>query len=146
MKLTAKATLQIQKPAAKVFEAIVNPEHLTKYFIAQSSGKMESGIDLMWEFGDFPGPFPVKFQEIHPNKTISFVWDQETVVNVNLKELPDQSTIVEVTEGEKASNEENLSWLISNTFGWANFLDCLKAYLEYGIILRKGAFDYLKKV
>ena len=31
------------------------------------------------------------------------------------------------------------------TEGWANFLACLKAYLEYGINLRKGAFDYMKK-
>lgn len=30
-----------------------------------------------------------------------------------------------------------------NTEGWANFLACLKAYLEYGINLRKGAFDFL---
>lgn len=29
-----------------------------------------------------------------------------------------------------------------NTEGWANFLACLKAYLDYGINLRKGAFDF----
>lgn len=34
---------------------------------------------------------------------------------------------------------------MGNTDGWANFLACLKAYLEYGINLRKGAFDFLKK-
>ena len=34
---------------------------------------------------------------------------------------------------------------MENTEGWANFLACLKAYLEYGINLRKGAFDFLKK-
>jgi len=33
MKLTAQATLQIQKPVSEVFEAIVNPVHLTQYFI-----------------------------------------------------------------------------------------------------------------
>ncbi len=32
-----------------------------------------------------------------------------------------------------------------NTEGGANFLACLKAYLEHGIILRKGAFDFLKE-
>ena len=26
----------------------------------------------------------------------------------------------------------------------SNFLACLKAYLEYGINLRKGAFDFMK--
>lgn len=32
---------------------------------------------------------------------------------------------------------------IGNTEGWANFLACLKAWMEYGINFRKGAFAYL---
>ncbi|MDR2039959.1 MAG: hypothetical protein LBQ60_18715 [Bacteroidales bacterium] len=30
------------------------------------------------------------------------------------------------------------------TEGWANFLACLKAWMEYGINLCKGAFDFMK--
>jgi hypothetical protein len=37
------------------------------------------------------------------------------------------------------------SCVIGNTEGWANFLACMKAYLEYGIQLRKGAFDFMRK-
>lgn len=144
MKLTAKATLQIQKPVTEVFEAIVNPEKMTKYFIFESTGRMETGRELTWEFGDFPGKFPVKVQEVQFNRSVSFIWDEETVVSITLEEQPDKSTVVKVTEGEKELNEKNLKWLTDNTFGWANFLDCMKAYLEYGINLRKGAFDYGK--
>ena len=145
MKLTAKATLQIQKPIAEVFEAIVNPEHITKYFISESSGRMETGKELTWEFPEFTDRFPVKVKEVQPNKFISFVWDEETVVNITLEEQPDKSTVVKVTEGEKELNEKNLKWLTDNSFGWGNFLTCMKAYLEYGIELRKGAFEYMKK-
>lgn len=144
MKLTAKASLQIQKPITEVFEAIVNPEHLTKYFISYSSGKMETGKELDWEFKDFPGTFPVKNIKINSPESISFVWDEQTVVKIALTEQPDMSTVIHITEGEKELNKKNLKWLTENTFGWANFLDCLKAYLEYGIQLRKGAFTYLK--
>ncbi len=42
MKLTAKASLQIQKPVEEVFEAVVDPDQIRKYFIAKSSGRMES--------------------------------------------------------------------------------------------------------
>lgn len=145
MKLTAQAALQIQKPVSEVFEAIVNPVHLTNYFISESSGRMETGKELIWEFGDFPGKFPVKVTEVRTNQSISLVWDKETVVNITLEAQPNNSTVVKVTEGEKDLSEENLKWLIGNTFGWGNFLDCMKAYLEYGINLRKGAFDYMKK-
>jgi len=144
MKLTTQATLQIQKSVSEVFEAIVNPVHITKYFISESSGRMESGKELIWEFGDFPGKFPVKITEVQTNQSVSFVWDEETIVKITLESQPDNSTVVKVTEGEKNLSEENLKWLIGNTFGWGNFLDCMKAYLEYGINLRKGAFDYMK--
>jgi hypothetical protein len=41
------------------------------------------------------------------------------------------------------NDEKGIKWLQGNTAGWANFLACLKAYLEYGINLRKGAFDFM---
>ena len=144
MKLTAKATLQIQKPISTVFEAIVNPEKMTNYFISESTGRMETGKELVWAFPEWPDSFPVQVVEIQTNRSISFVWDEDTVVNIILEERPDNSTVVKVTEGEKELNEKNLEWLTSNTFGWGNFLDCMKAYLEYGIQLRKGAFEYMK--
>lgn len=73
MKLTAKTGLQIQKPISEVFEAIVNPEHLTKYFISYSSGTLESGTKVHWEFEDFPGMFPVINIKTNPSGFISFV-------------------------------------------------------------------------
>ena len=42
------------------------------------------------------------------------------------------------------ANEEGIKQAIGQTEGWANFLASLKAYLEYGINLRKGAFDFMK--
>lgn len=144
MKLTAKTGLQIQKPISEVFEAFVNPEHLTKYFISYSSGTLESGTKVHWEFEDFPGTFPVTNIKLNSPESVSFVWDVQTVVTITLTEQSDNSTVVKITEGEKECNEKNLNWLIENTSGWTNFLDCLKAYLEYGIRLRKGAFNYLK--
>lgn len=144
MTLTAKAALQIRKPVEIVFDAIANPDHLTRYFISKSSGWIKAGEEVTWEFGDFPGPFPVKVTELKTNEHIAFVWDQDTVVDIWLAAQHDGSTVVKISEGEKELNEENLKWLTSNTFGWGNFLDCLKAYLEHGIRLRDGAFDYMK--
>jgi uncharacterized protein YndB with AHSA1/START domain len=145
MKLAAKASLQVQKPIEEVFEAVVDPQKITGYFIAESTGRMEAGKELQWEFGDFPGKFPVKVLEVKANQLVSFVWDQDTVVDITFEGQSDGSTVVYITEGEKELTDENLHWLIGNTFGWGNFLDCLKAYLEYGINLRRGAFDYMKQ-
>jgi len=143
MKLIAKATIQIQKPVEEVFEGIVNPEKMTKYFISESNGRLETGKELIWKFPEFPNECPIKEIKVENNRSISFVWDEETIVKIALETQPDKSTIVRVTEDGKENNPNNLKWVIENTEGWANFLACMKAYLEHGIQLRKGAFDFI---
>lgn len=145
MKLIAKATIQIQKPIEEVFEGIVNPEKMTKYFISESNGRMETGKELVWKFPEFPDECPVKEIKAEANRSVSFVWDKDTIVNITLTPQADRSTVVKVMEDGKDYSEENLKWLIGNTEGWANFLACMKAWLEYGIQLRKGAYDFMKQ-
>ncbi|MGB5275030.1 MAG: SRPBCC domain-containing protein [Flavobacteriaceae bacterium] len=145
MKLIAKATLQIQKPIAEVFEGIVDPTKMTKYFISESSGRLETGKEVLWKFPEFADRYPVRDIKIKTNRSVSFVWDEGTKVTIALEAFSDKSTVVKVTEEGKEQNEQNLKWVIGNTEGWANFLACMKAYLEYGIELRKGAFDFMRK-
>ncbi len=145
MKLTARATLQIQKQHEEVFEAIVNPDHMTQYFISESSGRMESATELTWKFPEFDDEYPVNCINVQTGNSVSFVWDDGSEVHISLEGQPDGSTVVSIAEGEKTLSDENLKWVIQNTEGWANFLACLKAYLEYGVQLRKGAFDFMRK-
>ena len=145
MKLESKAVIQIQKPIEDVFQGIVNPEKMTNYFISESSGRLESGKEVIWKFPEFEDKFLIKEIKIENNSSISFVWDPETVVKITLEKLPDDSTIVRVNENGKEFNEDNLQWALENSGGWANFLACMKAYLEYGIQLRKGAFEFMRK-
>lgn len=143
MKLESKAILQIQKPIEEVFEGIVDPQKITKYFISESTGRLESGIEVAWKFPEFDEKFPITNIKIEKNKSISFVWDPETIVLITLEKMPDNSTLVSVNENGKELNENNLKWALENSGGWANFLACMKAYLEYNIELRKGAFDFM---
>ncbi|MCZ4408809.1 SRPBCC domain-containing protein [Cryomorphaceae bacterium 1068] len=143
MKLKASASIQIQKPVEEVYEGIVNPDAMTKYFISESNGRLDSGEDLLWKFPEFPDRYPITSTKVEANRTVSFVWDPETVVTIALEALPGRSTVVRVKESGKELNEANLKWVIENSGGWSNFLACLKAYLEYGIQLRKGAYDFM---
>ncbi len=145
MKLEPNAAIQIQKPASDVFEGIVNPDKMSKYFISEGSGRLETGREVIWKFPEFPDEFPVKEIKTETNRSISFVWDPETVVQITLEALADHSTVVSVKEGGKELNDRNLKWALENSGGWANFLACMKAYLEYGIQLRKGAFDFMRE-
>ena len=144
MRLESNTALQIQKPIEEVFEGIVNPAKMTKYFISESTGRLETDKEVFWKFPEFSEQFLVKEIKLEANRSISFVWDSETVVNITLESMPDKSTLVRVNEGDKEFNETNLKWVIENTAGWSNFLACMKAYLEYGVQLRKGAYDFMR--
>ncbi len=145
--LTVKAAIQIQKPAHEIFEAVVNPEKMTKYFISYGSGRMEEGKHLIWRFPEFDGDAPIRVGEIITDSAVSFCWDaegRETKVDIRLEPRADGSTVVRITESGMESDEAAIRWLVANTEGWANFLACMKAWLEYGVQLRKGAFDFMR--
>ncbi|CAM3994233.1 SRPBCC domain-containing protein [Flavobacterium cucumis] len=145
--LEIDCAMQIQKPIHDVFEAIINPVKMANYFIATSTGPMEEGKNLIWKFPEFDFKCPVKVGQVIPNQYVSFYWENagiELLVAITLSEKENNSTLVRITEKSMENNEEGLKWLSGNSFGWANFLSCLKAYLEYGINLRKGAFDFMR--
>ncbi len=142
--LTAKASIGIRKPVLEVFEAIVNPEKMQNYFISKSSGRMEAGAELQWSFPEFDGSYPVSVKEVIPNEKIVFTWDPESEVEINLEENSAEYTVVKVTETGRSNDEAGIKWAIGQTEGWANFLACMKAFLEYNIRLREGAFDFMK--
>ncbi len=143
--LEIKTAIQILKPIHEVFEAIVDPAKMSNYFISRSSGRMEEGKNLIWGFPEFEMDVPVKIGKIEKDKHISYYWDvdkEPLLVEMALEVYKNNSTIVTITEKSKNNNEAGINWLKGNTEGWANFLACLKAYLEYGINLRTGAFDF----
>jgi uncharacterized protein YndB with AHSA1/START domain len=144
--LEIKAALQILKPVDEVFEAIVDPIKMSNYFISKGSGRMEEGRQVIWRFPEFDMEFPVRVGKIEKNSYISFYWEMDSIdllVEMTLTERSSNSTLVTVTEKSRKNDEAGIKWLKGNTEGWANFLACLKAYLEYGINLRKGAFDFM---
>jgi uncharacterized protein YndB with AHSA1/START domain len=149
MKLEINAAMQIAKPLNEVFEAIVDPGKMSGYFISESTGRMEAGRELVWKFPEFDDQIPVKVIKADSSGFVSYEWegskDKMLLVEMVLTERPGNATLVKITEGAMENDEAGIKWLKSNTEGWANFLACLKAYLEFGINLRKGGFDYMRK-
>lgn len=146
--LTAKATIQILKPVAEVFEGIVSPDKMKHYFIERSTGRLETGKEVYWKFPEFDDQFPVMGKEIRPHWYISFDWSggvEGMLVEITLEPAGDNATVVRITERQMKKDDEGIQQAIGQSEGWANFLACLKAFLEYGINLRTGAFDFMKK-
>ena len=146
-KLDIKVAMQIQKPIHQVFDAIINPDKMSYYFISKSTGMMEDGAELIWNFPEFEADYPIRVDKIEKDKYISFYWtidEIELLVEITLTERENNTTLITITEKSRDNDAKGLNWLSGNSFGWANFLTCLKGYLEYRINLRKGAFDFMR--
>lgn len=148
--LEINTSLQVSKPITEVFNAIIDPVEMAHYFIAHGSEKMQEGKSIEWTFPEFPDmKIEVKVIKLKSPELIIFEWEGSKgislEVKIKLEERTENTTLVRVSEGKMKANEEGIIWLKRNTEGWANFLACLKAYLEYGINLRKGGFDFMKK-
>ena len=143
--LEIRTSINIQRPAEDVYEAIVDPLKMSNYFIETSTGRMKEGKTVTWKFPEFDMSFLVEVEKTEEDKYISFLWESQagnkTLVDISLTKKSENDTYIVVTEKSAENNEDGIKWLKSNTAGWANFLACLKAYLEYGINLRRGAFD-----
>jgi uncharacterized protein YndB with AHSA1/START domain len=144
--LEIKAALQIGRPPHEVFETIVDPAKMSHYFISESSGRIEAGKSLTWRFPELDMDVPVRIEAVEQDKFVSYIWDGEDgrdhLVEISLAPYGDKATVVTVVEKGGFNDEDGIKWLKGNTEGWANFLACMKAYIEYGINLRRGAFDF----
>lgn len=58
--ITAKASIQILKPIEVVYEAIVDPNKMNKYFIESGSDRLDNKSTVDWKFPEFDDIFPVE--------------------------------------------------------------------------------------
>jgi uncharacterized protein YndB with AHSA1/START domain len=141
-RIRAKVQMGILRSAIEIFDAIIDPEKMSKYFISGSTGRMESGKTLTWTWEDFEGEHEVKIGKIEKDKVVSFEWNGSgvnCVVVITLEPKGENQTLVKITESEWPADYKGANQCMGQVEGWTNFLCCLKAYLEYGINLRAGA-------
>lgn len=148
MSLKAEVKVCIQKPLEEVFDALYNPEKLMGFFTTkQASAKLDEGTTVTWEFADHPGPFPVKVLKSEKNKQIILGWEAgenagyNTTTTFTYSELNSSNTLVHIVEEGWKDETNELPQIIGNAQGWMHMACCMKAYLEYGINLRKGFFN-----
>jgi len=64
---------------------------------------------------------------------------------VDFEKTGEDETLVKISESGWDSTDEGLKMSYGNCMGWSQMLSALKAFTEYGIDLRKGAYSGLYK-
>lgn len=154
MEIKFQVQTKIQKPVAEVFDAVYNPKKLSGYFTnGGASAPLDAGTTVQWSFADTPGEevsFPVTVVEMVPNELIVLEWQATTAgkntrVEMKFEDAGQDSTIIRIAESGWEETQDDLNRSYGNCYGWSQMLSALKAYVEYGINLRKGAYEGLYK-
>lgn len=141
---------RIGRPSAEVYEAVADPEQLSKYFTTGGArGRLHPGSEVTWDFHDFPGAFPVTVVEADPPRRIVIEWagvattgeNGTTRTTFEFEAIDDDTrTLVTITESSWLLTGEGAKHAFGNCEGWTGMLAALKAWVEHGINLREGFY------
>jgi uncharacterized protein YndB with AHSA1/START domain len=134
---TVETQMLIRKPVSTVFEAFIDPKITTNFWFTKSSGRLEVGKTITWEWEMYDYVTNVFVKEIIPNEKILTEWgDPATVVDYGFTALTNDTTYVVIKNfGFIETGDELIKAINDNTGGFTTVLDGLKAYLEHGINL-----------
>jgi uncharacterized protein YndB with AHSA1/START domain len=132
-----KTEMLIRRPAAEVYRAFVDPAVTTRFWFTGSSGPLEAGRTIRWEWQMYGVSTQVTVRAMDPDKRIFIDWDDPpTQVEWLFRSRPDGTTLVTITHSGFAGNgDEIVSQALDSMGGFTFVLAGVKALLEHGIEL-----------
>jgi len=135
----AKAEMLIRKPVSEVFEAFIDPAITTRFWFTKSSGKLEPGAEITWEWEMYNYSVPGVVKDLVPNERLVVEWTgygTPTPIEWNFTPQGDSATFVSITNsGFGGSGDEVVEQAISSTEGFTFVLAGAKAVLEHDLEL-----------
>jgi uncharacterized protein YndB with AHSA1/START domain len=128
----------IRKPVADVFEAFINPDITTKFWFTKSSGRLEVGKEIQWDWEIYDFSTRVTAQSIEPNRRIVIDWPRYGGLTTEWIFAPrgDDATFVSITHtGFTGDGDELVKQVTDSTEGFSLVLAGLKALLEHDVRL-----------
>lgn len=141
---------RVSRPPSEVYEAVADPAQLSRYFTTGGAqGRLEPGVEVTWDFADFPGRFPVEVVEATAPERIVIEWaaapgSNDTGTTRTVFEFAPidggTRTLVTITESTWRATAGGAKSAFGNCEGWTGMLAALKVFLEHGINLREGFY------
>jgi uncharacterized protein YndB with AHSA1/START domain len=137
--LVAKAGMLIRRPPETVFNAFVDPAVTTKFWFTKSSGRLEAGRRVRWDWEMYGVGGDVEVKTIEPNRRIVFEWSFPDSTIVEWRFTPHaKGTFVAVTN-RGFKGESAVAQALDATEGFNIVLCAAKAWLEHGVALNAVA-------
>ena len=127
----------VRRPIDDVFNAFVDPAVTTRFWFTGSSGRLEPGAKVTWEWEMYGVSTDVQVKAIERPARILIEWDEpSTTVEWKFTSLGAEATLVQISNtGFQGTEEEVVGMALDSMGGFSLVLAALKAWLEHGIAL-----------
>lgn len=131
----SKVEMLIRKPVEEVFDAFIDPSITTKFWFTKSSGRLEEGKRIRWDWEMYGVSAELDVKEVEQNNRILIKFDDDTTVEWIFTPRSEGTFVTIINSGFKGSPEEIVNQVIDSTGGYTIVLCGLKALLEHNISL-----------
>ena len=134
---TVQAQMLVRRPWDEVFDAFIDPTITTRFWFTKSSGKLEPGAKVTWEWEMYGASADVHIKAIERPSRILIEWGEpSTTVEWRFTSLGAEATLVQISNtGFRGTTEEVVGMALDCMGGFSLVLAALKAWLEHGIAL-----------
>ena len=134
---TVQTQMLVRRPVDEVFNAFVDPAVTTRFWFTRSSGKLEPGAKVTWEWEMYGVSADVHVKAIEQPSWILIEWDEPaTAVEWKFTSRGADKTLVQITNtGFQGTEEQVVAMALDSMGGFSLVLAALKAWLEHGIAL-----------
>ena len=134
---TVQAQMVVRRPIDEVFNAFVDPTITTRFWFTRSSGKLEPGAKVTWEWEMYGVSANVHVKAIKQPSRILIEWGEpSTTVEWQFTSLEAEATLVQISNtGFQGTEEMVVGMALDSMGGFSLVLAALKAWLEHGIAL-----------
>jgi uncharacterized protein YndB with AHSA1/START domain len=126
----AKATMLIRCSVAEAFDAFVNPQKITRFWLHATSGPLAEGAQVRWSFMVPGATETVTVTELHDRRRIGFKWSDGIQVLIDFQEHGREA--VRVSVEATGFTGEGVAEIVNATEGFSIVLCDLKTLLESG--------------
>jgi len=133
----SKAQMLIRRPVADVFGAFIDPAVTTRFWFSKSSGRLEVGKRVRWDWEMYGASTNVEVKAIEPNRRLLIEWDgytsRNTVEWVFAPRGADRTFVTVSERGFTGDGDQVVKQALESTGGFNLLLAGLKVFLEHGI-------------
>ena len=135
----ARTGMLIRKPAAKVFEAFVDPAITTQFWFTDSCGRLEAGKEVRWDWKMYGVFANVAVKAIEQDRRILIEWggpgETPTAVEWTFTPQADGTFVEIVSSGFQGDGDGVVAQALAMMEGFSLVLAGAKALLEHNLRL-----------